>query len=44
MVFRQAKNKDIVSIHNIDQTVFNIPYWSINSLKQYLNQSQNKKI
>ena len=44
MVFRHAKNKDIVSIHNIDQTVFDIPYWSINSLKQYLNQRQNKKI
>ena len=44
MVFRHAKNKDIVSIHNIDQTVFDIPYWSINSLKQYLNHRQNKKI
>ena len=44
MIFRHAKDKDISSIYNIDQTVFDIPNWSINSLKEYLHMYQNKKI
>ena len=44
MIFRHAKDKDISSIYNIDQTVFDIPNWSINSLKEYLHMYKNKKI
>ena len=44
MIFRHAENKDIISIHNIGQAIFGIHNWSINSIKKYLYQYQNKKI
>ena len=44
MIFRHAENKDIISIHNIGQAIFGIHNWSINSIKKYLHQYQNKNI
>ena len=44
MIFRHAQNKDIISIHNISQAIFGIHNWSINSIKKYLYQYQNKRI
>ena len=44
MIFRHAQNKDIDSIHNIGQAIFGIHNWSINSIKKYLYQYQNKRI
>ena len=44
MIFRHAKNKDIASIHNIGQAVFDIHNWSIDLLEKYLHRYQNKNI
>ena len=44
MIFRHAEDKDILSIHNIGQSIFDVHNWSIDSLKEYLNQHQNKNI
>ena len=44
MIFRHAENKDIMSIYNIGQAVFDVNYWSISSIKKYLHPYQNKNI
>ena len=44
MIFRHAENKDIASIYNIGQAVFDVHNWSINSIKKYIPPCQNKNI
>ena len=44
MTFRHAENKDIISIYNIGQAVFDVHDWSINSIKKYMLPYQNKNI
>ena len=44
MTFRHAENKDIISIYNIGQAVFDVHNWSIDSIKKYMPPYQNKNI
>ena len=44
MIFRHAENKDIASIYNIGQAVFDVHNWSINSIRKYIPPCQNKNI